>query len=117
MTVTYTPAELRKMVADATPVPWKVDGFFAADDSWHVHGPKGQWLASVNYDNDPKSEKDARLMAQSPTIALALADALEEVARLRGLVRRVVEDPHWRTCDNTLWPDLCAALARKGDAE
>ncbi len=37
----------------------------------------------------------------------------EEVERLRTLVRRVIDDPHWRTCDNTLWPDLCAALQEK----
>ena len=44
------------------------------------------------------------------------AEAAEaEVTRLLKLIRRVVDDPHWRTVDNTLWPDLCDALTRKGE--
>lgn len=39
---------------------------------------------------------------------LAAKDA--EIARLRSLVRRVVDDPVWRTNDNALWRDLTAAL-------
>ena len=43
--------------------------------------------------------------------------AVAEVARMRALVRRVVNDPVWRTNDNTLWPDLCAAIRpAQGDA-
>jgi hypothetical protein len=63
---------------------------------------------SATIDALPKAAKDVAARAAAAEAQLAARDA--ENAKLRALIRRVVEDPHWRTNDNTLWPDLCAAL-------
>lgn len=44
------------------------------------------------------------------TAPMIRADAPELLAMV-GVLRRVMADPNWRTNDNTLWPDMTAALA------
>ncbi len=96
MTHTYTPAELRKMVADATPGPWSVPG---QPDKVCAEGYTANGWAKVIVTVQDKAWMppvecfaNAHLMAQSPTIALALADALEEVARLREHLDRITRE-------------------------
>ncbi len=142
MTHTYTPAELRKMVADATPIPWSVPG---QPDKVCAEGYTANGWAKVIVTVQDKSWMppvecfaNAHLMAQSPTIALALADALEEVARLReGILSGIGPDLGAETEEPSLqniifrhylrWMNdnaalaitdrYLAALTRKGDAE
>jgi len=82
-----TPEELRKLADDATPGPWELDGIAIAGSD-HRRGDVCLMGEPAQYAGDTADmcdgwEANARLIAQSPTIARDLADALEENARLR----------------------------------
>lgn len=67
--------ELRKMVAEATPGPWVDAGPATANtNTFHVRSAKGL-RASVYGDR-----ANARMIAQAPTLATDLADALDREA-------------------------------------
>ena len=85
-----TPDELRKMVAEATEGPWVPE----KDVFWRIYVAEGrdyggQCVADLlesaamfrtraeDEDPDDFSEANARLIAAAPTLALALAEAME----------------------------------------
>jgi len=103
-------ADLRKMVADATPGPW-VEFFKDDGGKWTgwpisieavsftdkvVVRPGGQWP----YDWDAgvsqnEAIANARLIAQAPTLATDLADALEREAKLREALTKATNRLEW----------------------
>jgi hypothetical protein len=77
--MTMTPEELRKMVAAATPGPWTAaspdhpeQGFFGC----------GYRLAKMTGGEIHRDRANAALASQAPTIAIALADALDLLAKV-----------------------------------
>ncbi len=40
----------------------------------------------------------------------AVLDLIAEVEALRGALQAVVDDPTWRSNDNTLWPKIIKAM-------
>ena len=80
--------ELRALVAEATAGPWKAD--ICDPDDVVVWGPQSDFLCNIGhavqqvgvaFDCDAAN---ARLIAQAPTLAADLADALDEIERLRA---------------------------------
>lgn len=91
--------ELRKMVAEATPGPWRWSNSYETmdgRDTWSLLGDKhGYGILSCDGEpNSPQALKDlqnAALIAQAPTLATDLAAALDEVEALRAEVARLRE--------------------------
>ncbi len=78
---TFTDKELEKMLADATPGPWK--------SKKSVHGNQYRYVEIGGPDGSTTLEQkpaDARLLAAAPDLARALLEARKEVARLERLV-------------------------------
>ena len=77
---------LRALAEAATPGPWERDGH-------HIDNGHGYVVAfcpnTGRSDDSPATAADARLIAQSPTLATDLADALDEIARLRKALAHV----------------------------
>jgi hypothetical protein len=87
-------AELRAMVAEATPGPWEVARPPHHAGMREVSGPaltcRGFTIATdVDAERAARIEADARLIAQAPTLATELAAALEREAKLRNLLKRI----------------------------
>jgi len=91
-------AELRKLVAEATPGPWMLEG------RWDDHMERlGGWLSfgsqqtahGAMFELNPLTgtpdeiRGSARLIAQAPTLATDLAAALEREAKLEAALDRL----------------------------
>jgi len=100
-----TPDELRKMVAEATEGPWVPE----KDVFWRIYVAEGrdyggQCVADLlesaamfrtraeDEDPDDFSEANATLIAAAPTLALALAEAMEALRRIEELAGLVAHD-------------------------
>ncbi len=86
-----TPEALRAMVEAATPGPWAVMHPEHHFGMIEVCGPRitcWGFTRATDVDEAKRSliQGDARLIAAAPTVALALADAKEEIARLREVL-------------------------------
>ena len=115
MTARFTPSEIAAAAREARA---EVQALRAERDSFRAV------LEGAGYgdiDGIAKNTVEQSRLLGETVMHLTLAQSTRakaaeaEVARLRLLVRRVVDDPVWRTNDNTLWPDLCAAITPKGD--
>jgi hypothetical protein len=85
-------AELRVLVAEATSGPWTVGVVEEDDVSWReVRGPADGdgWMTVVA--GDVNDEANARLIAQAPTLATDLADALEREAKLKQIADAIAD--------------------------
>ena len=92
MTAPITTEKLSKLVSEATSGPWGAKEC-TDDDSWHIHGPDKQWIASVHIDGAPTASRaESTLIALAPTLAAELITArakLEAVEKLAELCRLV----------------------------
>lgn len=88
-------AELRRVAALAHP---DAEWFIARDlDHPNIDKPAASFIASAN-----------------PKTVLSLLDEIDrlkaENEALRGALQDVVDDPTWRSNDNTLWPKIIKAI-------
>ena len=76
-----TPADLRERVAAATPGPWAraLPSNLPGDSPVIKNLDHFDWVASVQVSNITEWRENAALIALAPDLALALADALEEI--------------------------------------
>ena len=85
---------LRELAEAATPGPWQTfeqHGRDYTDEGWSqiggVKNPRGHDVAltyDIGFDNDYHEADAAYIAAMSPTVALALADWLDETAVIAG---------------------------------
>lgn len=61
--------------------PWTVEDFRETDDCWHIHGIKGQWIASVHFEGDERAKKDAVLIGAAPSLLGALRQAKADLEK------------------------------------
>ncbi|MCZ7806870.1 hypothetical protein O8J54_33670, partial [Pseudomonas aeruginosa] len=73
--------------------------------------PDAEWFIARNLDH-PNIDKPAAsfIASATPKTVLALLDEIDrlkaENEELRGALQAVVDDPTWRSNDNTLWPKI-----------
>ncbi|HBO1943234.1 TPA: ead/Ea22-like family protein [Pseudomonas aeruginosa] len=104
-------AELRRLAEAATPGPWEYQAplkVLAADRTWIV-------LIALSHANCREDKANSRFIAaNNPKTVLALLDEIDrlkaENEALRGALQAVVDDPTWRSNDNTLWPKIIKAM-------
>ncbi|EMN8778378.1 ead/Ea22-like family protein [Pseudomonas aeruginosa] len=108
-------AELRRLAEAATPGPWEYQAplkVLAADRTWIV-------LIALSHANCREDKANSRFIAaNNPKTVLALLDEIDrlkaENEALRGALQAVVDDPTWRSNDNTLWPKIIKAMNQPG---
>ncbi|MBI7352813.1 hypothetical protein JEV04_15285 [Pseudomonas aeruginosa] len=77
--------------------------------------PDAEWFIARNLDH-PNIDKPAAsfIATAAPKTVLALLDEIDrlkaENEALRGALQAVVDDPTWRSNDNTLWPKIIKAM-------
>ncbi|MBX5683509.1 ead/Ea22-like family protein [Pseudomonas aeruginosa] len=77
--------------------------------------PDAEWFIARNLDH-PNIDKPAAsfIASATPKTVLALLDEIDrlkaENEALRGALQAVVDDPTWRSNDNTLWPKIIKAM-------
>ncbi|HCF6183635.1 ead/Ea22-like family protein [Pseudomonas aeruginosa] len=77
--------------------------------------PDAEWFIARNLDH-PNIDKPAAsfIASATPKTVLALLDEIDrlkaENEELRGALQAVVDDPTWRSNDNTLWPKIIKAM-------
>ncbi|AYN83421.1 ead/Ea22-like family protein [Pseudomonas aeruginosa] len=104
-------AELRRLAEAATPGPWEYQAplkVLAADRTWIV-------LIALSHANCREDKANSRFIAaNNPKTVLALLDEIDRLKAendaLRGALQAVVDDPTWRSNDNTLWPKIIKAM-------
>jgi hypothetical protein len=75
------------MVADATPGPWEVyDPSCGGAGIGVTQAGDLPDICAMADTYDKRRPADARLIAQAPTLAIDLADALEKIDRLREVI-------------------------------
>jgi len=107
--MTYTAEQLREMVAEATDGPWELDGIAIAGGD-HRKGDVCLMGEPAQHSSDTARMCDnyyanATLVAAAPTIATALADALDEIARQDERAARICEALMRRGVSPEKWPD------------
>jgi hypothetical protein len=80
--MTYTAEQLRAMVAEAQEGDWKIYGKRVVNPDGDAE--LGNWSVAEFW-----WPTDGALLVQSKIIATALADALDEIARLRDALSRI----------------------------
>ncbi|CEI19862.1 ead/Ea22-like family protein [Pseudomonas aeruginosa] len=114
-------AELRRLAKAATPGPWRVQ----TGCSWRRIGTDsgdGDVLRPCTHPHDgwpdivAPAENLKYIASANPKALLALLDEIDglkaENEALRGALQAVVDDPTWRSNDNTLWPKIIKALGK-----
>ncbi|HCE6897276.1 ead/Ea22-like family protein [Pseudomonas aeruginosa] len=104
-------AELRRLAKAATP-----GARYQGTDERVIIARNGTIICTVSgaiY--GPSVMADAEfLCATDPNTILALLDEIDmlkaENEVLRGALQAVVDDPTWRSNDNTLWPKIIKAM-------
>lgn len=107
-------AELRRLAKAATPGPWGRDGFYihtTRKEGGTTYVETWNTLAGI-----ARKENAEFVAAANPKTILALLDEIDglkaENEVLRGALQAVVDDPTWRSNDNTLWPKIIKALGK-----
>ncbi|WP_341986876.1 ead/Ea22-like family protein [Pseudomonas aeruginosa] len=116
-------AELRRLAKAATPGPWRVQ----TGCSWRRIGTDsgdGDVLRPCTHPHDgwpdivAPAENLKYIASANPNTILALLDEIDrlkaENEALRGALQAVVDDPTWRSNDNTLWPKIIKAMNQPG---
>ncbi|MCS7661949.1 ead/Ea22-like family protein [Pseudomonas aeruginosa] len=103
-------AELRRLSEVATPGEWRTgDG----DDSLPDCVLSGEFVVCEHAGGDVDY-----IAAANPKTVLALLDENDRLKAenevLRGALQAVVDDPTWRSNDNTLWPKIIKAMNPQG---
>ncbi|HHW2860398.1 TPA: ead/Ea22-like family protein [Pseudomonas aeruginosa] len=103
--------KLKELAELATPTGWThdADRYVVAqsdqvNDGWNICLCEGP---------DSKKNRDF-IAAANPKAVLALLDEIDRLKAendaLRGALQAVVDDPTWRSNDNTLWPKIIKAM-------
>lgn len=104
-------AELRRLAVAATP-----GARYQGTDERVIVAGNGTIICTVSGAiSGPSVMADAEfLCATDPKTVLALLDDIDrlkaENEELRGALQAVVDDPTWRSNDNTLWPKIIKAM-------
>ncbi|MDP5496544.1 hypothetical protein P3786_28450 [Pseudomonas aeruginosa] len=104
-------AELRRIAVAATP-----GARYQGTDERVIVAGNGTIICTVSGAiSGPSVMADAEfLCATDPKTVLALLDEIDrlkaENEALRGALQAVVDDPTWRSNDNTLWPKIIKAM-------
>lgn len=104
-------AELRRLAVAATP-----GARYQGTDERVIVAGNGTIICTVSGAiSGPSVMADAEfLCATDPKTVLALLDEIDRLKAendaLRGALQAVVDDPTWRSNDNTLWPKIIKAM-------
>ncbi|HEJ9941603.1 TPA: ead/Ea22-like family protein [Pseudomonas aeruginosa] len=104
-------ADLRRVAEAATP-----GARYQGTDERVIVAGNGTIICTVSGAiSGPSVMADAEfLCATDPKTVLALLDEIDrlkaENEALRGALQAVVDDPTWRSNDNTLWPKIIKAM-------
>ncbi|HEJ5107306.1 TPA: ead/Ea22-like family protein [Pseudomonas aeruginosa] len=116
-------AELRRVAKAATPGPWSCNRHWAivgGPTLEFTNGAAQQQIAMAcgqSWMHEEELRNNAEFIATAnPKTVLALLDEIDrlkaENEALRGALQAVVDDPTWRSNDNTLWPKIIKALGK-----
>ncbi|PBV12707.1 ead/Ea22-like family protein [Pseudomonas aeruginosa] len=114
-------AELRRVAKAATPGPWSCNRHWAivgGPTLEFTNGAAQQQIAMAcwqSWMHEEELRNNAEFIAaNNPKTVLALLDEIDrlkaENEALRGALQAVVDDPTWRSNDNTLWPKIIKAM-------
>ncbi|HEJ2104703.1 TPA: ead/Ea22-like family protein [Pseudomonas aeruginosa] len=114
-------AELRRVAKAATPGPWSCNRHWAivgGPTLEFTNGAAQQQIAMAcwqSWMHEEELRNNAEFIAAAtPKTVLALLDEIDrlkaENEALRGALQAVVDDPTWRSNDNTLWPKIIKAM-------
>lgn len=104
-------AELRRVAEAATP-----GARYQGTDERVIVAGNGTIICTVSGAiSGPSVMADAEfLCATDPKTVLAVLDEIDRLKAendaLRGALQAVVDDPTWRSNDNTLWPKIIKAM-------
>lgn len=113
--------ELAEKLAPAYQQPWESHRHSASAVTVGAVGEDGEYSDFIDVrisDYSAFDEHDDELgqwvAAANPKTILALLDEIDrlkaENEALRGALQAVVDDPTWRSNDNTLWPKIIKAM-------
>ncbi|QBF63438.1 hypothetical protein DOM02_23430 [Pseudomonas aeruginosa] len=113
--------ELAEKLAPAYQEPWESHRHSASAVTVGAVGEDGEYSDFIDVrisDYSAFDEHDDELgqwiAAANPKTVLALLDEIDrlkaENEELRGALQAVVDDPTWRSNDNTLWPKIIKAM-------
>ncbi|HFT1366726.1 TPA: ead/Ea22-like family protein [Pseudomonas aeruginosa] len=114
-------AELRRVAEAATPGPWSCNrhrAIVGGPTLEFTNGAAQQQIAMAcwqSWMHEEELRNNAEFIAaNNPKTVLALLDEIDrlkaENEALRGALQAVVDDPTWRSNDNTLWPKIIKAM-------
>ncbi|HHN2098504.1 TPA: ead/Ea22-like family protein [Pseudomonas aeruginosa] len=119
-------AELRRLAEAATPGPWTLyvpEDYQGPEElpGYGVECAEGRAIVwgALEPETGCQFDRDAEFIAAAnPKTVLALLDEIDglkaEKDALRGALQAVVDDPTWRSNDNTLWPKIIKAMNQPG---
>ncbi|HFH4386427.1 TPA: ead/Ea22-like family protein [Pseudomonas aeruginosa] len=119
-------AELRRLAKAATPGPWTLyvpEDYQGPEElpGYGVECAEGRAIVwgALEPETGCQFDRDAEFIAAAnPQAILALLDEIDGLKAvnevLRGALQAVVDDPTWRSNDNTLWPKIIKAITQPG---
>ncbi len=113
--------KLKELAERATPGPWSCNRHWAivgGPTLEFTNGAAQQQIAMAcwqSWMHEEELRNNAEFIAaNNPKTVLALLDEIDrlkaENEALRGALQAVVDDPTWRSNDNTLWPKIIKAM-------
>ncbi|HCF3534156.1 TPA: ead/Ea22-like family protein [Pseudomonas aeruginosa] len=114
--------KLKELAERATPGPWSAAWEEVDDTAWPnlfpvIQAGNGEVvIGNEGFYTDLEQDKANATFcaAANPQAILALLDEIDrlksENEELRGALQAVVDDPTWRSNDNTLWPKIIKAM-------
>ncbi|MCV6567510.1 ead/Ea22-like family protein [Pseudomonas aeruginosa] len=113
--------KLKELTERATPGPWSCNRHWAivgGPTLEFTNGAAQQQIAMAcwqSWMHEEELRNNAEFIASAnPKTVLALLDEIDrlkaENEALRGALQAVVDDPTWRSNDNTLWPKIIKAM-------
>ncbi|HCK4353401.1 TPA: ead/Ea22-like family protein [Pseudomonas aeruginosa] len=113
---------LKELAERATPGPWVVDAQ-QSGAIFNIESESGDLCIAMSQENPASTRLEMNeqrrvnaefIAAANPQAILALLDEIDrlkaENEALRGALQAVVDDPTWRSNDNTLWPKIIKAM-------
>ncbi|HCF5141355.1 ead/Ea22-like family protein [Pseudomonas aeruginosa] len=118
--------KLKELAERATPGPWVVDAQ-QSGAIFNIESESGDLCIAMSQENPASTRLEMNeqrrvnaefIAAANPQAILALLDEIDrlkaENEALRGALQAVVDDPTWRSNDNTLWPKIIKAMNQPG---
>ncbi|HGN6731988.1 TPA: ead/Ea22-like family protein [Pseudomonas aeruginosa] len=114
--------KLKELAERATPGPWSAVWEEGDDTAWPnlfpvIQAGNGEVvIGNEGFYTDLEQDKANATFcaAANPQAVLDLLDEIDrlkaENEELRGALQAVVDDPTWRSNDNTLWPKIIKAM-------